>query len=103
MKTLVLFLTVALISSCSSGTEPVKNTPVATLGEGAIWHPEKEALMWVDITEGRVFMYKPGEGMLQNFDLESMVGTVVPAEKDYLAVVFHIVLRVMDLFSRMKK
>ncbi|MGM0376047.1 MAG: SMP-30/gluconolactonase/LRE family protein [Bacteroidota bacterium] len=86
MKTLLLLLTVTILSSCSSGTEPVKNTPVASLGEGAIWHPEKEALMWVDITEGRVFMYKPGEGMVQNIELESMVGTVVPAAKDYLAV-----------------
>jgi len=86
MKTLLLLLTVAIFSSCSNGTEPVENTPVATLGEGAIWHPEKEALMWVDITKGRVFMYKPGEGMLKNIKLESMVGTVVPAAKDYLAV-----------------
>lgn len=86
MKTLFLFLTVTIMSSCSSKTEPVKNTPVSSLGEGAIWHPGQEALMWVDITEGRVFMYKPGEGMVKNIELESMVGTVVPATKDYLAV-----------------
>ncbi|MFO8001056.1 MAG: SMP-30/gluconolactonase/LRE family protein [Marinilabilia sp.] len=86
MKTLLLLLTMSIISSCSNGTEPVENTPVASLGEGAIWHSEKEALMWVDITEGRVFMYRPGEGMVHDIELESMVGTVVPAARDYLAV-----------------
>ena len=86
MKTLLLFLTVALISSCSSGTEPVKETPEAKLGEGAIWHPEKEALMWVDITGGKVFLYKPGKGMVHNIELESMVGTVVPATGDFFAI-----------------
>lgn len=86
MKNLLFLSAVILITSCSSGIKPVDNTPSAGLGEGAIWHPEKKALLWVDITGGKVYMYKPGEGMLHDISLESMVGTVVPATGDYFAV-----------------
>ena len=89
MRFIFFFFFLTMLTACGEQDKqvtPVPNTPTATLGEGAIWHPEKNALMWVDITQGRVFMYKPGEGMLENIELQSMVGTVVPASKDYLAV-----------------
>lgn len=86
MKNLLFLSAIILLTSCSSGVKPVENTPTAKLGEGAIWHPEKEALLWVDITGGKVFMYKPDEGMLQDISLESMVGTVVPSTGEYFAV-----------------
>jgi sugar lactone lactonase YvrE len=86
MKTLFLFSALLLLISRNAGVKPVENTPKAKLGEGAIWHPEKEALLWVDITGGKVFMYKPEEGMIQEVTLESMVGTVVPATGEYFAV-----------------
>jgi sugar lactone lactonase YvrE len=86
MKNLLFLSAIILLASCSSGVKPVENTPTAKLGEGAIWHPEKEALLWVDISGGKVFMYKPDEGMLQNISLESMVGTVVPSKGEYFAV-----------------
>lgn len=86
MKNLLFLSAIILLASCSSGVKPVENTPTAKLGEGAIWHPEKEALLWVDITGGKVFMYNPNEGMLQDISLESMVGTVVPSKGEYFAV-----------------
>lgn len=72
--------------SCNTDIKTVENTPVAKLGEGAVWHPEKEALMWVDIPAGKVFMYKPEEGIIQDITLESQVGTVVPSTDKYFAV-----------------
>lgn len=86
MRTFITMATVLILTSCGGILKPVEDTPSAQLGEGAIWHPEKEALMWVDIIEGKVFMYKPGEGMVQNIKLGSMVGTVVPASGNYFAV-----------------
>ncbi|HKK68102.1 MAG TPA: SMP-30/gluconolactonase/LRE family protein, partial [Bacteroidales bacterium] len=77
MKTFLLFAALVFMVSCNTGVKTVENTPVAELGEGAVWHPEKEALLWVDITGNKVFMYKPAEGMIQDITLESMVGTVV--------------------------
>jgi sugar lactone lactonase YvrE len=86
MKTLFFFSALILLASCNTGVKQVKNTPTAELGEGAIWHPEKEALLWVDIIGSKVFMYKPGEGMLQDITLESMVGTVVPSTGEFFTV-----------------
>jgi sugar lactone lactonase YvrE len=86
MKTILSLSALLLLASCNSGVKTVENTPTATLGEGAIWHPEKEALLWVDITDGKVFMYKPEKGMIHNIDLESMVGTVVPSSGEFFAV-----------------
>ena len=31
-------------------------------GEGPLWHPEQEALYWVDIPKGRLFRYVPTTG-----------------------------------------
>jgi sugar lactone lactonase YvrE len=86
MRTIFFLSALILLASCKTGVQQVKNTPTAKLGEGAIWHPQKEALLWVDITGGKVFMYKPHQGMLHNISLESMVGTVVPATGKFMAV-----------------
>ena len=82
----VLLALLSLTSCQKTKVEPVSNIPTATLGEGAIWHPGKKALLWVDIIKGKVFMYQPSKGMIHNISLEGMVGTVVPAKGDYLAV-----------------
>lgn len=88
MRTTIFFSTLLILASCQkTKVEPVKDTPTAKLGEGAIWHPAENALLWVDITEGKLFMYHPQKGMIHNISLESMVGTVVPASDKYLAVV----------------
>ncbi|MFW5754778.1 MAG: SMP-30/gluconolactonase/LRE family protein [Marinilabiliaceae bacterium] len=90
MRTILFFLFLSFITTGGNKKDkqpaPVENTPQAKLGEGSIWHPEKKAQMWVDITEGRVFMYKPAEGMIHNIELESMVGTVVPAKGEFFAI-----------------
>jgi sugar lactone lactonase YvrE len=86
MKTFLFFSALIFMVSCNTGVKQVENTPTAKLGEGAVWHPEKEALLWVDIPAGKIFMYKPEEGIIQDITLESMVGTVVPASGRYFAV-----------------
>ena len=32
------------------------------VGEGPVWHPEERALYWLDIPEGKIFKYSPGNG-----------------------------------------
>lgn len=56
---------------------PVTDTR-ATLGEGPIWLGEK--LAWVDIIEKRVYVYNPETGEERRYQLDEMVGTVVPRE-----------------------
>lgn len=86
MKTFLFFSALIFMVSCNQSVKQVENTPTAELGEGAVWHPEKEALMWLDIPAGKVFMYKPEEGIIQDITLESQVGTVVPSTDKYFAI-----------------
>lgn len=50
----------------------------ATLGEGALWHPDEQKLYWVDI-EGRILhIYDPATGEDRELPTGEKVGTVVP-------------------------
>lgn len=63
--------------------KPVTHTR-AVLGEGAIWHNGK--LYWVDIPEGRIYIYDPKRESERFIQLDSMVGTVVPRASGGLVV-----------------
>lgn len=43
---------------------PVFDATICTLGEGPLWHPERQSLFWFDIIEGRLY----GEGQMRQFD-----------------------------------
>jgi sugar lactone lactonase YvrE len=58
----------------------------AILGEGAIWDKFRQRLLWVDITNQRVGLFDPESGTNEMLQLESKVGTVVPAVKGDLVV-----------------
>src|SRR4051812_16703139 len=50
----------------------------AKLGEGAIWHSQKQLLYWVEIEGGVVHIYDPATGLNRSFSVGQKVGTVVP-------------------------
>ncbi len=50
----------------------------ATLGEGAIWHAQKQRLYWVDILAGHVHIYDPVTNRNRTIEVGQPVGTVVP-------------------------
>ena len=50
----------------------------AELGEGPVWHPEEQALYWVDIIGKRLHRYDPTNGSDTHQTVGSMLGAAVP-------------------------
>jgi len=53
----------------------------ASLGEGPIWDARQNLLWWVDITLKRLHAFTPESGANQTFELDQMIGTVVPRQR----------------------
>lgn len=58
----------------------------ATTGEGAIWHPGRKALFWVDIEGKTLYEYRAGGESQKAWRFDRMVTTVVP-ESDTTMIV----------------
>ncbi|XID95864.1 SMP-30/gluconolactonase/LRE family protein [Paenibacillaceae bacterium WGS1546] len=56
--------------------------PVAksVLGEGPLWIPDEDQLVWVDIESGRIHLYAPGTGNYRSVAVGQRIGAVVKAE-----------------------
>jgi sugar lactone lactonase YvrE len=50
--------------------------PGAILGEGPVWDPDHETLLWVDILGCKVNRTEPGTGVTQSIETPSAVGAV---------------------------
>ncbi|MDM7458775.1 MAG: SMP-30/gluconolactonase/LRE family protein [Paracoccus sp. (in: a-proteobacteria)] len=60
------------------------DTP-CTLGEGALWHSDRGALIWFDILEKRLYMKAPG-GAGQSWDFADHVSAAGIVDRDRLIV-----------------
>ena len=58
----------------------------ADLGEGPIWHPDRRALSWVEIYEGRVNWLELDGSAGESVEVGRRVGTAVPASDGSLAL-----------------
>lgn len=85
---LVAGLTVACDQPAETGREraTLALRAEATTGEGAIWHPGRQSLFWVDIEGQTLYEYLPGSGATREWRFDRMVSTVVP-ESDTSVVV----------------
>ena len=50
----------------------------ALCGEGAIWHPDRNTLFWVDIDGKRLFEYNPTLKTNKQWHFNKLISTVVP-------------------------
>ena len=50
----------------------------AQLGEGPVWHPEEQALYWVDIDGKRLYRYDPADGSVTHQTFGIKIGAAVP-------------------------
>ena len=56
------------------------------VGEGPVWDPRIEQLVWVDIPNGHIFVTHPGDGATGRRELDRSVGVVLPrASGGYVA------------------
>ncbi len=99
MKTLITLLLLCLAAFSSTAAEPGglpapdrkvrvqrADTLSAALGEGAIWHPGRKTLFWVDITGCKLFEFQPVRKTSASWSFPLPVSTVVP-ETDSTVVV----------------
>ena len=71
---LLLFATTLL--GCSKSIEMTAELSLqaeATTGEGAIWHPERESLFWVDIEGCKLYEYAPERQNCREWTFDRMV------------------------------
>jgi sugar lactone lactonase YvrE len=54
---------------------------VAGLGEGSIWDYKNNRLLWIEVTEAKVYIYTPSDGKNVEIDVGKTIGTIVPCEK----------------------
>src|SRR5437588_10614524 len=54
------------------------------IGEGPVWLPDQQRLLWVDITGRRLLWFDPGNGRVETLDVGRDVGAVVPTESGKL-------------------
>ena len=45
-----------------------------TLGEGIVWWPQRQALLWTDIEESRLWMHRPDESVTRSWTLPDRLG-----------------------------
>lgn len=69
----------------------------ATLGEGSIWDPVRQQLLWVDIYDDKVFVFDPRSSSNTAYAVGSNVGTVVPTEQGLLLVALRNQLALLSL------
>ncbi|MBM3604465.1 MAG: SMP-30/gluconolactonase/LRE family protein [Alphaproteobacteria bacterium] len=71
------------------------DTP-CTLGEGVLWHPDRNALIWFDILSKRMFL-KPLGGVRQHWDFPDHVSAAGLVDADRIIVASSRALSLFDL------
>lgn len=69
----------------------------AALGEGALWHPTLERLLWVDIEGRALHVFDPATGLDRPYPMGHRIGTVVPMRNGHALVALQTGLHELDL------
>lgn len=95
MHKLVILISITFLVSCN-GKETSRKEQALTaalfykakahLGEGPIWNHQSQELYWVDIIGQKLHILDPATQKDRSLNTPSMVGTVVPADKEQAIV-----------------
>lgn len=84
MKVLPVIMVLGIIMfSCSQSNKNRVELVIdskSELGEGAVWNPKTQELLWINITGEILNFYNPKSGNNKEMFVGQMIGTVVPAE-----------------------
>lgn len=69
----------------------------ARLGEGPVWHPDRQLLYWIDIYNHRVHQFNPTNGDTRFYDVGGVVGCIGLMEGDRLLLAQRHHLSILDL------
>ena len=97
MKPLLCIVIIALFFSCKREEKthvPIKILKASLeyqinskLGEGAFWNHKTNELYWIDILDNKLHLYNPKTQTNKYLDTPSSIGTVVPSDKEFEAIV----------------
>ena len=73
---------------------------VASLGEGAVWDYKNNRLLWIDISDGKVFIFTPSDDKNVEINVGKMIGTIVPYEKNKVVVALEDGIYELDLETK---
>lgn len=71
----------------------------ARLGEGPLWHPQRQSLWWVDITGQKFFEAKLTGEAPRTLDCAQMIGAVVATARGGLLAALHDGIHLVDSVS----
>ena len=74
----------------------------ALLGEGDIWNHITSELYWVDIEEKKLMILDPEKNINKTFEVDMMIGTVVPAEDGNVLIALEDGIYRLDLTTQKK-
>jgi sugar lactone lactonase YvrE len=69
------------------------------LGEGPVWDPHQQHILWVDILKGEVHQYHPGTGRHSIFSAGEMIGCIALRERGGLIAALQSGFAFLDLES----
>jgi sugar lactone lactonase YvrE len=55
------------------------------LGEGPVWDHRLQRIVWLDIIAGHIHQYTPDTSTFLTFPVREMIGSIAPAEKNFIA------------------
>jgi sugar lactone lactonase YvrE len=68
-----------------------------SLGEGPVWHAQRQSLFWVDIEGRSVQEMGWPEGVVQSWPMPQRIGTIVPCNTNHLVVALQDGIALFDL------
>ncbi len=101
----ILSLLLILLPGCGNDKATKASlayTAEATTGEGAIWHPERRTLFWVDIEGCKLYEYSPELDVCHQWKFDRMVSSVVPESDSTVIVALQNEIIRLDLHTNLR-